>query len=124
MAKKSMRGKAASKMPGSVQDLLAIIKERDDSIAELKEEHAQALEDLKKDHEGALKDRQKEHEEELEEVETRNNTVDELRTALDSYGGHQNCLEGAITGRKLHPLCTCGWNHWATIAEEQFWRES
>lgn len=38
---------------------------------------------------------------------------------LRLYGGHQDCLEGAVVGRRLHPQCTCGWNDVATDLERQ-----
>lgn len=62
----------------------------------------------------------KEEEERADDAETHAEETEWAYQALENFGGHKaDCLQGAVTGHRLHPLCTCGWNEIATEIERR-----
>jgi hypothetical protein len=48
------------------------------------------------------------------------NKFENLKYTIRDFGGHTpTCCDGAVTGRSLHPSCTCGWNFYATEIERE-----
>lgn len=103
----------------SKEDLSEAIRDLTNELNARKEALESEIEEAEEEAE------RKEHEQEIEDArqegreESREEVQDETLDWLARYGGHQDCLEGAVVGQKLHPRCTCGWNDVATDLERR-----
>jgi chromosome segregation ATPase len=125
MAKKSPE---STRMPDSlkeareiVTDLREIVREQHEELEGLQAEHKKELDALRKEL-GTTEDsdndliRQAEDARDIAEDSKKELQLD-FRAIMKKFGGHQNCLEGAVIGQALNRHCTCGWNEHATYLE-------